>query len=727
MKALLIQLPFPQHSLQKQWGNIPLAAGYLKAACHKMGLLEKADIEILNERDSNLAGDAKLIDIILSKSPDILGFSLYCWNSIRSLFIAKKIKRKLPHTRIIVGGPEATAESTYLLNNPAIDIGCIGEGEFTFAEIISHILEEKNDFENINGIFFRENGKITITPPRTIAKTLDMIPSPYLLGIINPKEYDRMWIETKRGCPFKCTYCYEGRRPLRFLPLSVTEKELELAVKLGIKTVIFLDSSFNTSPNFEKICRIAERVNKKRKCIFIAALNPESITENTASMLKRCGFSAVEIGLQSTNPAVLKNINRPANLKKFIGGVNVLRRKGIGSVIDVIIGLPGDSLKTFKETIMFLKHNRLISHVTVFPLQILPGTKLEREKNKYGIKHRKEPPRLVIKTDSLSESDIEKCYEIFNQAKYGGKDMKSGPQPLAVPMTSHLTIDYPARKDLARKQLAGIDIGQINDPITKIIVELDADRQSLKNIDLLGRRLRRKIGDPLTTWFSSQNIGLDFKLIRSFLRCIAMSNPCLRWNVFLETQNEFDLSIINEIKSSITRENHSRDNPVKIFLISPFKNNRLTDKWLNGLSKIVNHIWYVEFTEKANWNEELAQILKERDKLFIADFHPGATIGFIIKVLKFIRNKRKNDYFSFKNIAISHLQKKDEDFMKKGMSAPRKLSECILRFDKELQLSSYVLPNAESRKDILIWRYLVLKKAGYLTSKQKIITLPVYE
>ena len=84
-------MPLPTHSLRGDWwGNVPLAAGYLRAMCYKMGLLENVDMEILDERNSNLSGDARLVDVILAKSPHILGFSLYCWNLMRSLFIAKK-------------------------------------------------------------------------------------------------------------------------------------------------------------------------------------------------------------------------------------------------------------------------------------------------------------------------------------------------------------------------------------------------------------------------------------------------------------------------------------------------------------------------------------------------------------------------------------------------------------------------------------------------------------
>lgn len=88
LKVLLVQLPVPYFGLVNDFDNFPLAAGYLKAMAFKEGLLDKAEIEIADRECVNLPADAELVERIVSKSPQVLGFSMYIWNSVRSLYIA---------------------------------------------------------------------------------------------------------------------------------------------------------------------------------------------------------------------------------------------------------------------------------------------------------------------------------------------------------------------------------------------------------------------------------------------------------------------------------------------------------------------------------------------------------------------------------------------------------------------------------------------------------------
>jgi len=95
LKVILCHLPPPKDTSRVRRDNIPLAAGYLKAMAYKEGLLSQIDIEILDSIHNDLDGDARLVDIIISKKPNILGFSLYPWNAVRSLFIAGEVREVL--------------------------------------------------------------------------------------------------------------------------------------------------------------------------------------------------------------------------------------------------------------------------------------------------------------------------------------------------------------------------------------------------------------------------------------------------------------------------------------------------------------------------------------------------------------------------------------------------------------------------------------------------------
>ena len=202
-RVLLIQLPMPQFAYRKVWGNIPLAAGYLKTSASKVGLSDLFDIEILDAKSSCLESDARLIKTIANKRPDVLGFTLYYWNGLRSLSVAGRVKSLLPDTKVLVGGPEVTVDSGYILRDKTVDMGCIGQGERTFTEMLKAILSG-NDYSTVPGIFHRVEDRVIVNKSDSPFKHPEDIPSPYLNGIIDPRVYERAWLETQRGCPFQC-------------------------------------------------------------------------------------------------------------------------------------------------------------------------------------------------------------------------------------------------------------------------------------------------------------------------------------------------------------------------------------------------------------------------------------------------------------------------------------------------------------------------------------------
>lgn len=703
LKAVLVQLPLPEFQLKKQWGNVPLACGYLKAMCLQKGLLENADIEILDAQNSNMSGDARLAEILAAKHPDILGFSLYCWNSLRSLYIAEEVKKRLPEIKVIVGGPEVSMDTKYILDSQAIDIGCFGEGERTFAELIEQMLDSKENVENIKGVFYRQAGKPIFTPPRSETVEIADIPSPYLWGMLNPKAYGVIWIETQRGCPFRCTYCGEGSRSPRLFPAEIVEQELALAVKLGVKKIVFLDSAFNLSPNFTRFIRFIKEINKERKLTLGAAVYAESLTETTAAMLKECGIWALDIGLQTIDPLVLQNIGRHLDQERFLAGIAALRKNGLTFSISLMAGLPGQTFDSFQQTMNFLKQNEVTASVDIFPTRVLPGTRLRKEKDKYGISCLDEPPYLVRRTDTFSEEEIKGCVESCQQFE---DDFK-----LESPLTAHLNTSYPDEKNFSFRPLADIDLTRVGYPVTKIIIELGPGQQNCDGLKLLGQKLSKQAGTPLTIWFKSENIADDVNPMISFLNSISSSNPHLAWNIFLETANEFELPLLNTVKEAIASVKHFLLKPVRIFAIFPFQGHKLNDNWLKKLSNVLYFYWYVEFNQKNNWQEKINNVFQDEHRSFLVDFSADSSIDFIAKLLKIFRDNGKNKEFLFKNYAIIRLMKKEYHWQKNQANIGEDIEEYVLQFNKEIKLTSGVLPDTESKIEKRIFQYKLLKEA----------------
>src|SRR6516164_6224597 len=116
--VLLVQLPIPPLAPHPIRGNIPLAAAYLKLFAERKGLADCYRIDVFAAPHANTLSDHALVAAILSYEPWLVGFTCYLWNIERTLWIARELKRRRPDIRIVVGGPEVTADTAWVLETP---------------------------------------------------------------------------------------------------------------------------------------------------------------------------------------------------------------------------------------------------------------------------------------------------------------------------------------------------------------------------------------------------------------------------------------------------------------------------------------------------------------------------------------------------------------------------------------------------------------------------------
>jgi radical SAM superfamily enzyme YgiQ (UPF0313 family) len=152
-RILLIQLPIPQPGMEPAQGNVPLAAGYLKLLARLRGLENAYEIDILPARLANRLSDRGLVAEILRRDPWLVGWTCYLWNVQRSLEIARLVKQERSEVRILVGGPEITADNNWVLECPEVDFAAIGEGEQTFCELLTELQEHEIPGQPIAGLY----------------------------------------------------------------------------------------------------------------------------------------------------------------------------------------------------------------------------------------------------------------------------------------------------------------------------------------------------------------------------------------------------------------------------------------------------------------------------------------------------------------------------------------------------------------------------------------------
>ena len=129
------------------YSGVPLAISYLKSYASIQPWYSKTKIDIHEDLNTSMVSDAFLVNRLTKEKPDMIGFSLYPWNLVRSLYIAEKIKEILPKVKIIVGGPEVSLDNELITKCNAVDTMVLGEGEEAFSEVLESFINGKDRLE----------------------------------------------------------------------------------------------------------------------------------------------------------------------------------------------------------------------------------------------------------------------------------------------------------------------------------------------------------------------------------------------------------------------------------------------------------------------------------------------------------------------------------------------------------------------------------------------------
>ncbi len=410
MNVLLFQLPVPNNPST----NIPLAAGYLMAyaqAQTRDGC--PANISILPRQIADYAGDALLVQAIVAHAPDMLGMSLYTWNSERSLDIARRVKERLPHLVVVGGGPEVQPDNNWLLQHPGLDIAVIGEGEQTFVALLHwlHTARDPAHLAHIAGLAYRNGSQVMITSPRVALDDLAIVPSPYLTGCLDVSPGGMALVEVSRWCPYACSFCLYGRNMgtklgRRYFDLERVLAEVAWAKQRGAAAIHFVEANLNLIPHFARLMAALADLNADRALALYAELRGEHLSEEVVIALERAGLRVAEVGLQTANPTALAAVRRTTSLPRWAAGTRRLLDHKIEVLLDVILGLPLDDTAGIQTTLRFIEQERLGDY-DIFMLQVLPGTAIRQQARQYGLVYQERPPYYVLQTSSLSFAELQ--------------------------------------------------------------------------------------------------------------------------------------------------------------------------------------------------------------------------------------------------------------------------------------------------------------------------------
>ncbi|MCQ2981534.1 MAG: radical SAM protein [Treponemataceae bacterium] len=325
--------------------------------------------------------------------PFALCLSVFVWNRFILEKAAQKVKEKFPSMHLIAGGPEVTA-------NPAsftdFDYCTSGQGETAVPELLWHLASGTPPAEKI----------ICAAAPDCAT-----LPSPYLDGTLDPDQFGGVLWELARGCPFKCSYCYEskGEKTVRYLPMDRIEEEIDLFARKNVRQVFVLDPTYNAKKD-RALQMLALIRRKLPDTYFYFEARAEFIDRELANAFSKVQCS-LQFGLQSSDETVLKNVHRTFNRKQFVKNIGYLNQTGVVFGFDLIYGLPGDSYAGFKESIDFAL-SLYPNSLELFCLSVLPGTTLHDEAAGFNMVWEQQAPYHVIESPTFGTQDMAKAEEL---------------------------------------------------------------------------------------------------------------------------------------------------------------------------------------------------------------------------------------------------------------------------------------------------------------------------
>ena len=387
----------------------------------------KSDVEKANIFAEKLLAFA---GVDAENSIKVVCLSVYVWNRL----VLEKVGLSLMEKGILViaGGPEITANPDSFVG---ADFVVSGEGEAAVPLLLEKLeksskfgIADTSIFEKdfAEEAFFVEKSKYHPETKKVFYKKSlagEDLTSPYLDGTLDLSKYEGTLWELARGCPFKCSYCYEskGEKKVRLLPMERIEKELKLFAEKDVPQVFVLDPTYNA--NKERALSLLKMMAKiTPNTFYYFEARAEFIDRQIAKAFTKLPC-AVQFGLQSSDEEVLKKVNRSFNKAQFVKNINILNQEGVIFGFDLIYGLPGDNLSGFCNSIDFAL-NLMPNNLELFCLSVLPGTDLFDAAKGYGLVFQEEAPYHVIETPGFSKADMGRaskiaaaCNVFYNQGR----------------------------------------------------------------------------------------------------------------------------------------------------------------------------------------------------------------------------------------------------------------------------------------------------------------------
>ena len=402
-------------------------AGYLQSyACLDPEIKEGCEFEAYS--CPTTVNFDEITGTLEAKDADIYAFSCYCWNSKLVRRVVESLLRAKPDRHIILGGPQVMNHGQSYLDpkHPHLVL-CNGEGEKTFRGYVREVIGGSPDYHRVGGLSFYEGGEMVTTRPEDRIVDLDEIPSPFQTGCFAEDTFYAMcFLETNRGCPFKCSYCYWGAAvgaKVNKMGEERVKADMTWIAERNIPCLFLVDANWGM---LKRDVELTEHLAACRRehgfpfeVHFQSAKNsPKLVSKISKILVNNDLLGAASIAIQSMSDVALDRVGR-SNIKKSAYRLHQeeLDNYDINSYVELLWPLPGETLDSFRDGLSELCGSRADSLI-VYPLLLINNCDLSENREKFGLVLDQDESnmvgedQLIIGTNEVSLGDYEQGWGI---------------------------------------------------------------------------------------------------------------------------------------------------------------------------------------------------------------------------------------------------------------------------------------------------------------------------
>ncbi|MEK7483734.1 MAG: radical SAM protein [Planctomycetota bacterium] len=305
---------------------------------------------------------------VIQEKPAIVGITLFTIGVWNASLIARQIKKALPETLIIVGGPHISSLGKETMSRfPEFDIAVVGEGELTLVDLLEAIQQEK-PLNAVEGIIYRDHQEICSTPPRTIQKILDHLQMPawdllpnfphaYTPAIYDFPSQPVATVAASRGCPFHCKFCDTstfGESVRAYSPKVVFQIMQHLHQTYGVRHIIFVDDLFLASKKrTTDLCHLI--LEHKLPMTWSCCARVDTVKPDILTLMKKAGCWEISFGLETGSNELLKKMDKAAEVERSEKAIQWTADAGIRSKGLFMLGYPGEDQQSIQATKDFIR------------------------------------------------------------------------------------------------------------------------------------------------------------------------------------------------------------------------------------------------------------------------------------------------------------------------------------------------------------------------------------